>query len=150
GVPLSTTQLNVCSNTRVQNITISGLNYTQLKWYSSATSTTELPSSQLLATGTYYVSSYVGNCEWVRQAIQVTVAAAVAAPTASSQTVCSNSTLDDLVVGKDPSATLRWYSSLQSMTPLANTTTVSNGTYYVQQVIGNCESVRVAVQVQVV
>src|SRR5690606_41448635 len=38
----------------------------------------------------------------------------------------------------------------QSMTPLAGTTTVSNGTYYVQQVIGNCESIRVAVPVQVV
>src|SRR5690606_10149328 len=86
-----------------------------------------------------------------RQAIQVTVAAAVGVPTAvSPQTACGNTTLDDLVVTKDPNATLRWYSSTQSMTPLANNTVVSSGTYYVQQVIGNCESLRVAVAVQVI
>ncbi|WCM41014.1 T9SS type A sorting domain-containing protein [Flavobacterium sp. CBA20B-1] len=150
GTPLTTTQLNVCSNTRVQNMTIDGFNYTQLKWYSSPTSTSQLPASQLLATGTYYISSLTGTCESPRQAVQVTVAAAVPAPTATAQTVCGNSTLNDLVVGKDPSASLNWYSSLQSMIPLSGTTQVSNGTYYVQQVIGNCESVRVAVPVQVV
>ncbi len=147
---LTTTQLNVCSNTRVQNMTIDGFNYTQLKWYSSATSTVVLPSSQLLATGTYYVSSVTGTCESARQAIQVTVAAVVPVPTASAQVACGNSTLDDLVVVKDPTATLQWYSSLQSMIPLANNTTVSSGTYYVQQVIGNCSSVRIAVPVQVI
>jgi len=150
GTALTTTQLNVCNNTRVQNMTIDGFNYTQLKWYASATSTTELPSSQLLVTGVYYVSSYVGTCESARQAITLNVAAIVPAPTASSQTICNNSILDDLVVVKDPSATLRWYNSPQVMTPLANTTVVSTGTYYVQQVIGNCESVRIPVSVQVI
>lgn len=147
---LTTTQLNVCSNTRVQNMTIDGFNYTQLKWYSSATSTVVLPSSELLVTGTYYVSSVTGACESVRQAIQVTVAALVPAPSASAQVACGSSTLEDLVVVKDPGATLEWYSSLQSMIPLANTTTISSGTYYVQQVIGSCNSVRIAVSVQVI
>lgn len=147
--PLVTTQLNVCSNTRIQNMIVDGFNYTQLRWYSSSTSGVQLPSSQLLANGTYYVSSVVGTCESVRQAIQVTVAAAVNAPSASFQTVCGGSTLNDLVVTKDPSATLNWYSSLQSMIPLANTTVVTTGTYYVQQVIGSCESSRISVQVQV-
>ncbi|SFO41080.1 SprB repeat-containing protein, partial [Paenimyroides ummariense] len=146
---LTTTQLNVCSNSRVQTMVVDGFNYTQLKWYSSSTSTIQLPSSTLLATGTYYVSSVVGTCESARQAIQVTVAATVPAPTASFQTVCGGSTLNDLVVVKDPSATLNWYSSMQSMIPLAGTTQVATGTYYVQQVIGNCESSRIAVQVQV-
>lgn len=150
GTPLTTTQLNVCSNTRVQNMTIDGFNYTQLRWYSSATSTVVLPSSQLLATTTYYVSSLVGTCESTRQAIQVTVAATVPVPTAASQVACGNSTLNDLVVTKDPSATLQWYSSMQSMIPLVGTTQVSTGTYYVQQVIGACESVRIAVPVQVI
>jgi len=147
---LTTTQLSVCSNTRIQNMMVDGLNYTQLRWYSSATGTIQLQSSILLATGTYYVSSFVGTCESVRQAIQVTVAATVPAPTASFQTVCGGSTLNDLVVVKDPSATLNWYSSMQSMIPLANTTVVATGTYYVQQVLGNCESSRIAVQVQVI
>jgi len=150
GTPLTTTQLNVCSNTRVQNMTIDGFNHTQLRWYNTVNSTTVIPVIQMLVTGTYYVSSVTGTCESARQAIQVTVAAAVPAPTASSQVVCGNSTLNDLAVVKDPSATLRWYSSLQSLIPLANTTVVSNGTYYVQQLIGGCESIKVAVSVQVI
>lgn len=150
GTPLATTQLNVCSNTRVQNMTVDGFNYTQLKWFDTASSPTPLVASQLLSTKTYYVSSVVGNCESPRQAIQVTVAAAVSVPSASSQTVCGNTTLNDLVVNKDPGATLRWYNSLQSMNPLAGTTVVSSGTYYVQQVVGGCESTRVAVSVQVI
>src|SRR5690606_9479329 len=76
---LTTTQLNVCSNTRVQTTVVDGFNYTQLRWYSSSTSAIQLPSSTLLATGTYYVSSVVGTCESARQAIQVTVAATVPA-----------------------------------------------------------------------
>ena len=150
GTPLTTTQLSVCSNSRIQGMIIDGFNYTQLKWYSSATSTVVLPTSQLLTTTTYYVSSVVGTCESTRQAIQVTVAATVPAPTATSQVACGNSTLNDLVVTKDPSATLQWYSSMQSMIPLVGTTQVSTGTYYVQQVIGACESVRIAVAVQVI
>ena len=62
GTPLTTTQLNVCGNTRIQNVTIDGFNHTQLKWYDSATSATELPISILLTTGTYYVSSVTGTC----------------------------------------------------------------------------------------
>ena len=69
-MPLTTTQLSVCSNSRIQGMIIDGFNYTQLKWYSSATSTVVLPISQLLTTTTYYVSSVVGTCESTRQAIQ--------------------------------------------------------------------------------
>src|SRR5690606_8390932 len=81
GTPLSTTQLTVCDNTRVQNMVVDGLNYVQLKWYDTATSTTPLVSSQLLTSKTYYVSSFVGNCESVRTPIQVTVLGPIAAPT---------------------------------------------------------------------
>ena len=149
-IQLITTQLNVCSNTRVQNIIIEGFNYNQLKWYNSATSTTQLVSSQLLISGTYYISTFAGGCESSRQSIQVTVAAVVPTPTASFQTVCTGTQLSDLTVTKDPSAVLRWYTSLQSMIPVSENTIVSTGTYYVVQVIGECESARVAVQVQAV
>lgn len=149
GTPLVTTQLSVCGNTRIQNMTIDGFNYTQLKWYDTATSTTPLVASQLLTSKTYYVSSVTGTCESTRQPIQVTVSATVTAPTATFQTVCGGTTLAELAVTKDPAGTLNWYSSLQAMIPLAHTTVVTSGTYYVQQVIGNCESSKVAVQVQV-
>src|SRR5690606_19421 len=88
GMPLVTSQLSVCGNTRIQNMTVDGFNYTQLKWYDTATSTTALVASQLLTSKTYYVSSITGTCESARQPIQVTVSAAVPVPTAALQTVC--------------------------------------------------------------
>src|SRR5690606_25276001 len=68
--PLVTSQLSVCGNTRIQNMTIDGFNYTQLKWYDTATSTTALVASQLLTSKTYYVSSVTGTCESTRQPIR--------------------------------------------------------------------------------
>jgi len=148
-VPITTSQLSVCGNTRIQNMIVDGLNYTQLRWYSSSTSAIPLASSVLLANGTYYVSSIIGTCESARIAIQVQVAGTVNAPIASFQTVCSGTTLNDLLVLKDPLATLEWFSSMQSMIPLPGTTAVATGTYYVKQVLGACESSKIAVQVQV-
>src|SRR5690554_3622461 len=37
--PLTSTTKDVCYNSVIQDVTIDGFNYTQLKWYSNATST---------------------------------------------------------------------------------------------------------------
>ena len=45
---------------------------------------------------------------------------------------------------------IQWYSSLTSSTPLANTTSLVNGTtYYASQTVNGCEGSRLAVTVQV-
>ena len=149
-VLLTTTQLDVCGNTRIQDVTIEGHSGAALRWYANATTATRLQSSQLLTSGTYYVSTFVNNaCESARQPIVVTVSQGVPTPTASTQTICGNGTVDDLeILNQVQGATLNWYSSLQSTTPLAGSTPVLSGTYYVEQVLGTCASARVAVSVQ--
>src|SRR5690554_568459 len=150
--PLTSTTKDVCYNSVIQDVTIDGFNYTQLKWYSNATSTTALAPTTLLTTATYYISSFTNTvCESARQAVQITVAQSVPAPVVTPQQVCgSGNTLDDLTVGTAAGATLIWYASAQAATPLPGTAQALSGTYYVEQVIGTCKSVRVAVPVQVI
>src|SRR5690554_786667 len=150
---LVTTTLNVCNNSRIQDVTIDGLDHTQLKWYTSATTPIALGSNALLSSTTYYVSSFMNNtCESSRYAIQVTVLPITPAPSVSVQQLCgSGHTIDDLNISTNvPGATLSWYATPQATTPLAGTTMVYSGTYYVEQVVNSCASARVAVSVQII
>jgi hypothetical protein len=147
---LTTTQINVCSNTRIQNVVIDALDYTQLRWYNSMTSSTILSNTQILSSGLYFVSTYNNGCESEKYTIQVNVSDPVSAPIATAQIVCNGTKLQDLIISKDPAAELVWYSSLQSIVPISKNSTVSSGTYYVSQVLDMCESIKIPVPVQVV
>src|SRR5690554_204418 len=150
---LVTTTLNVCNNSRIQDVTIDGLDHTQLKWYTSATTPIALGSNALLSSTTYYVSSFMNNtCESSRYAIQVTVLPITPTPSVSVQQLCgSGHTIDDLNISTNvPGATLSWYATPQATTPLAGTAMVYSGTYYVEQVVNSCASARVAVSVQII
>src|SRR5690554_1984240 len=151
-VPLITASIDVCYNSRVQDVIIDGFNYNELKWYSSATSTTTLAPTTLLTTGTYYISSFTNDaCESAKRAVQITVLSRVVAPIVTPQSICgSGHTLDDLTIGQTAGTTLIWYASAQATTPLPGTTQALSGTYYVEQKMGSCTSVRVAVPVQVI
>src|SRR5690606_11401470 len=63
----------------------------------------------------------------------------------------SGQTVNDLNIATTvPGATLSWYATSQSTTPLAGTALVYSGTYYVEQLVGSCASARVAVPVQII
>lgn len=151
-VPLTSTTVDVCYNSRIQDVTIDGFNYNQLRWYNSATSGTTLASTTMLTTGTYYISSFTNNsCESVRQTVQITVLPNIVAPAVTTQVLCgSGHTLNDLIVGQVPGTTLHWYISAQASTPVPGTTAALSGTYYVEQALGSCTSARVAVPVQII
>lgn len=73
-----------------------------------------------------------------------------ATPTAQARTFCKASTVAELAAtGTTTGATVNWYSSADSTTPLAATDALATGTYYVAQKIGNCESNRWSVRVVV-
>src|SRR5690554_3826363 len=150
--PLATTAKDVCFNSRIQDVTIDGFSYNELRWYSSATSTTILASTTALTTGTYYISSFTNNiCESARQAVQITVLPNIPAPTVTTQVLCgSGHTLNDLTVGQTTGTTLNWYTSAQATTPVPGTTPALSGIYYVEQAINSCTSTRVAVPVQII
>jgi len=119
-----------------------------IRWYRVATGGTALPPATRLETGNYYVSSTVGGCESMRRLVAVTVIPSTA-PTASNQTFCatSNPVVGNLIVTGAAGATFKWYNVSSGGTALNAATPLVNGTYYVSQTIGTCESVRRAITV---
>ncbi|WP_293871330.1 T9SS type A sorting domain-containing protein, partial [Flavobacterium sp.] len=102
-------------------------------------------STTTLSTGNYYVSQTVNSCESARTTVGVTINT-TAAPTASSQTFNNSASVANLVaIG----TSLQWYSNASTLVPLALTTALVSGTYYVSQTINSCESARTLVSVTV-
>jgi uncharacterized protein (TIGR02145 family) len=72
---------------------------------------------------------------------------APAAPTATDQTLCPAAKISDLVATGEAGATFSWYSEETGGSPLAGTTPLTSGTYYVSQTTASGESERTAVAV---
>lgn len=70
-------------------------------------------------------------------------------PVAVAQSACSTATVASLQVTLDTGATAVWYADATTLTPLAATTVVTAGLYYVAQKIGTCESNRVPVVITI-
>lgn len=132
-----------CGSGTVSQLTAQGNN---LQWYASQASTTPLAGTAALANGTYYVSQFEGNCESTRTSVAVTINPLPQAPQADAHTFCGSGTVAQLTAQGN---NLQWYVSEAIATPLAGNTAIANGTYYVSQSDGNCESVRTAVAVTI-
>ncbi|MXN91934.1 hypothetical protein GR160_11935, partial [Flavobacterium sp. Sd200] len=143
----NTTAPTAAAQTFCNSATVASLvaNGTLLKWYSVATGGTQLVTTATLATGTYYVSQTLNSCESTRTAVAVTINTTTA-PTASAQTLSEGSTVANLTA---TGSNLQWYASPIGGTPLAPTTTLTTGTYYVSQTLNSCESTRTAVSVTI-
>jgi hypothetical protein len=142
----------LCSGATVADLVATG---TSLKWYTANTRGSALATSTALSSGTYYVSQTLNSCESTRTSVSVTVNTTPLAPTASAQTFCAGATVADLVaspgsVGRYvPIAAYRWYTSNLGGSPLATSTTLVSGTYYVSQFVNSCEGERTSVAVTV-
>ncbi|MXN93349.1 hypothetical protein GR160_19165, partial [Flavobacterium sp. Sd200] len=131
-----------CGGTTVAGLVATG---TDIKWYAAQTGGTALAVTAPLVTRTYYASQTVNGCEGPRTAVAITINN-TAQPTASSQSYCSGTTVAGLVAtGTD----LKWYSASTGGTPLATTTALASGAYYVSQTLNGCESTRRAVTVTI-
>jgi len=139
--PTATAQ-DFCGSALVANLSATGTN---LKWYDVATNGSALAANVALATGTYYVSQTVNNCESTRTEVAVTVNN-TAAPTASAQSFCSSATVADLVA---TGTSLNWYNVATGGTALTSSTALAAGIYYVSQTVSGCESTRTAVTVTI-
>ncbi|SFN77059.1 Por secretion system C-terminal sorting domain-containing protein [Paenimyroides ummariense] len=137
-----------CSATPVSNVVVSGGTGASYTFYSSATATT--PITTISQTGTYYVESTQGLCKSVRVPFTATVTP-LGLPTAQfTQVVCGGGTVSALMASGVAGSQIRWYDSLTSTVPLAGTQPlVDNTTYYASQVLGNCESGRIAILVDI-
>lgn len=147
---LSTTNLTVCSNTTIGSISIEGLS--NLKWYTSMTSTTPLANQVILTSGVYYITPFVNACEAPRVAVNVEVIVNLPQLQASVINICGSGTVADLnahVTGVVNGAQVEWYVSATATTPLLSNEVLYTGTYYAVQRISDCTSVKRAVAVRV-
>ncbi|MEZ4854081.1 T9SS type A sorting domain-containing protein [Flavobacterium sp.] len=136
------------NNPKVVNIAATGTGTTTC--YLSTTGGTPLSTMAPISTGTYYVSKYANGCESARIPVSITVTATPAAPTASTQSFCSAS--NPTVANLMPSGTgINWNTDATLVTgiPLASTTPITAGIYYVSQTINGCESSRTTVNVTI-
>ncbi|WP_188619170.1 Ig-like domain-containing protein, partial [Flavobacterium suaedae] len=132
-----------CNEAMVSDLVSSG---TDVLWYDVATGGEALASDAMLATGTYYVSQTLNECESAsRTAVSVTVNV-TPAPTADAQVFCNFGTVGQLEATGD---NIQWYASETAVNPLASTANLATGTYYVTQTMNDCESPRAAVEVTV-
>jgi gliding motility-associated-like protein len=136
----------------VANLTPNGNQY---KWYSSATSTTPLASSVLLATANYFLKE--GNattgCESNATPISVlinTVAVPVLKPSGQDFCGVDKPTIQNLSNNTIASGNLTWYDAAKNGKLLANTDLLEEGfTYYGidSSTVTNCSSFALAVTV---
>jgi len=145
-VPVATAQ-SLCEGLPVSRLVATGTG--TFNWYSDAVGGTALASTTTVTAGTYYVSQTIAGCESNRVAVAVTVEAAPAAPTATSQTICGSATVAALLPVSSSNATIKWYNIATGGTALAATDAVVNGTYYVSQTVNGCESPRTTVTVTI-
>jgi hypothetical protein len=128
-----------------QNATIASLvaTGTNIKWYSSASSTSVLPLSQALTDGDYYATQTTSSglsCESVNRLKVTVVINKPAAPSGSgTQTVCNSGTIADLLA---TGLGIKWYSNSTGGSALTSSTALVSGTtYYATQTVSLCESV---------
>ena len=136
------TALTFCNGATIAQLTATG---TDLKWYAALTGGTELADTELLVTGSYFVSQTLNGCESIRTEVAVTVNT-TPAPTATALTFCVGATVAELTAtGTD----LKWYSAITGGTELADTELLATGSYFVSQTLTTCESTRTEVAVTV-
>ncbi|WP_294820579.1 T9SS type A sorting domain-containing protein [uncultured Flavobacterium sp.] len=111
---------------------------TDVKWFADETGGTELEGTEALATGTYYVSQTLNNCEGSRAAVEVTVTEMENPEGEEIQEFEAGQTLADLEVTGD---NIVWYAEETLTTELESTTVLTDGaTYYAVAMLGECAS----------
>ena len=123
-----------------------------ISWFANATggislaTGTSFTTPTISSSTTYYVETDNGICNSGRTAVTATVNNTSAPTGNTTQNLCGNKTLADLVVS---GSNIIWYDAATNGNVLPSTTTVVYGTtYYASQTVNGCESTdRLAVTV---
>lgn len=138
----------LCNGATVANLAAS-VTGDNLQWYSTETGGTALASTDVLISGTYYVSQTQNGCEGPRASHVVTINT-TDAPATTDLTFCNEApTVADLEDSAATGNNLQWYNVAQGGTALANTELLVSGTYYVTETANGCESTRASFSVTV-
>ncbi len=141
--PVALSSQTFCSGAKVSNLAATG---TLLKWYTSPNAGVALATTDILSSGTYYVSQTVSDCKSLRTVVTVVVNN-TPAPIASSQTLYYGSKIANLTA---TGTNIKWYNTSTGGTVLAATTFINSGTYYASQTSNGCESERTAVTITLI
>ncbi|MBW3517695.1 fibronectin type III domain-containing protein [Flavobacterium sp. NKUCC04_CG] len=151
GIPTVTATQMYCGVSRVSNLAMQLAPGAVANWYVSLESTTVLSPNELLRTGVYYGAQMLNGCVSARVAVNVAVYETVALPLAQNQNFCTtNATVADLQATALPGAQLNWYNVATGGTALGTNQVLNSGLYYVSQKIGDCESARTRIGVNIV
>jgi hypothetical protein len=137
-----------CNGSLVADLQATGVPGAIFSWFTVPTGGTALASTTPVTAGTYYVSQGFGGpaCESPRVAVVVTITT-IPPPAATPVAACQGATVAEIQASGLPGATFKCYSALTGGTQLASTTVLANGTYFVSQTVGGCESLRTQVTV---
>ncbi len=123
----------------------------EVVWYQSATSTTALSASDVLASGSYFAANLQDGCESIDRTEVTVQITTVPAPTGDAvqqitADVAEDATIEDIVVEGVANSTIIWYASeadmLAGINSLPAGTQLVNGTtYYAVQMVDGCTSV---------
>jgi streptogramin lyase len=102
---------------------------TTIKWYDAATAGNLLATTTALVDGTTYYATQTTGCGESTARLAVTVRTISEA----TQTLCSNATVGNLVSTPSTGTTAKWFTTASGGNALDNATTLTAGTYYVEQ-----------------
>jgi len=147
-VPVAASNQSFCGSSTVNDLKFNPVSGFQIKWYQVPTGGTALAANAPIANGSYYGEFDNGVCvSDSRVKVDVTIGVMPPAVSVANVSICGTSTISSIKVPTAPGATAYWYQNAQDTTPLAGSTVLNTGVYYVAQKIGACESVRTAVNV---
>jgi len=124
------TQVYAGTTNTLANLTVAATN---IRWYDAATGGTLLPSTTALVDGTtYFASQTISNCD-----SPIRLAVTVRSISSATQSICTNATVSSLVSTPSAGTTANWFASSSGGFPLSSNASLSNGTYYVEQLTTN-------------
>lgn len=150
-VPDAAEEQELCAWSTIADLEAVGEDGAEIKWYAAATGGSPLAGTTVLDDASYWVSQTVGDCESARVEVEVSLIV-VPDPEVPDLTpeFCSDATIADIEVVGAGGATINWYENEIGGSPLAGTTPLEEGSYFVSQTVNGCESERTEVNVDFV
>lgn len=138
-----------CTATDVEDLMFDAQPGVEYVWY--ATLNSQTPITTIPSTGIYYVRIVTDQCSSSKQPVQITIIGNANITVSNSQSFCDGSTVSDLVaIPSNSAGTVQWFASANDTQPLDGSVALVNGTtYYANQILHGCESVKIPVTVQI-
>jgi len=110
-----------------------------VNWYTTVDGTTPLAATDALATGMYFVSQKIGNCESNRWSIRVVVTDLPAPTAPAQQSFCTYATVSELAKTGEEGVSFHYYLSTDLTTELGYyEELISGNSYVITQSLGTC------------